>query len=288
MRPTDILLFGLVVYGWSTSWLPLKWQAVPGVAPEVSVMWRFILAGGLMMAFALITGRWRIDRRGLLMAVGLGVCLFSCNFMLFYYGAYQVTSGLLAVMFATASLINLFYSRLLFGTPVGLLALGGTVLGFSGVALLYWPEISAGEAGLISLGFCLSGTLLFCTGNMISSYAQRHGYGIVPLTAWGMIFGAVTMVCLSLIRGKPFIWEPTWTYIGGTVYLAIFSSIVAVGAYLNLLGRIGPGRAAYATVLFPPFALLISTIVEGYQWTWLGAFGLVCVLLGLVMVMVRR
>ena len=49
MRPLDILLFALVVYGWSTSWLPLKWQAVPGVAPEVSVMWRFILAGGLMM-----------------------------------------------------------------------------------------------------------------------------------------------------------------------------------------------------------------------------------------------
>ena len=288
MRPLDILLFALVVYGWSTSWLPLKWQAVPGVAPEVSVMWRFILAGGLMMVFAVLTGRWRIDRSGLLMAIGLGVCLFSCNFMLFYYGAYQVTSGLLAVMFATASLINLFYSRLLFGTTIGLVALGGTVLGFSGVALLYWPEISQGQAGLVSLAFCLSGTLLFCTGNMISTHAQRQGYGIVPLTAWGMICGALAMLGLSLIRGKPLTWEPTWTYVGGTVYLAIFSSIIAFGAYLNLLGRIGPGRAAYATVLFPPFALLISTVVEGYEWTWLGAIGLLCVLLGLVMVMLRR
>ena len=119
MRPLDILLFALVVYGWSTSWLPLKWQAVPGVAPEVSVMWRFILAGGLMMGFAVLTGRWRIDRSGLLMAIGLGVCLFSCNFMLFYYGAYQVTSGLLAVMFATASLINLFTAVCCLAPPLG-------------------------------------------------------------------------------------------------------------------------------------------------------------------------
>ena len=82
MRPLDILLFALVVYGWSTSWLPLKWQAVPGVAPQVSVIWRFILAGGLMMGFATLTGRWRIDRSGLLMLSALGsVCsaVISCS-----------------------------------------------------------------------------------------------------------------------------------------------------------------------------------------------------------------
>ena len=251
-------------------------------------MWRFMIAGGIMMSFAVLTNKWRIDAMGLVLAVGLGVCLFSCNFMLFYYGAYQVTSGLLAVVFATASLINLFYSRLLFRTPIGVLAFVGTLMGFAGVLLLYWPEISEGQAGLVALGLCLCGTLLFCTGNMISTYSQRHGYGIISLSAWGMLFGAGTMALLAFVRGKSFGWEASWTYLGGTVYLAVFSSVVAFGAYLTLLGRIGPGRAAYATVLFPPFALLISTVVEGYTWTSLGAVGLVLVLCGLVAVVIRR
>ena len=47
MKPFDFALYGLVVLGWSSSWLPLKWQ-VGSIAPEVSLVWRFALAGALM------------------------------------------------------------------------------------------------------------------------------------------------------------------------------------------------------------------------------------------------
>ena len=35
----------------------------------------------------------------------------------------------------------------------------------------------------------------------------------------------------------------------------------------DLVGRMGPERAAYCTVLFPVVALNISVFAEGYQWT---------------------
>jgi drug/metabolite transporter (DMT)-like permease len=47
-----------------------------------------------------------------------------------------------------------------------------------------------------------------------------------------------------------------------------------------LVGRIGPDRAAYSTVLFPIVALTISTIYEGYHWTPLALCGLALVLAG--------
>ena len=46
-------------------------------------------------------------------------------------------------------------------------------------------------------------------------------------------------------------------------YLALFGSVVAFWAYVTLIGRIGPDRAAYTSLLFPVVALLISTVVEG-------------------------
>ena len=49
---------------------------------------------------------------------------------------------------------------------------------------------------------------------------------------------------------------------------------------LLLLGRIGPARAAYSTVLFPIVALTISTIYEGYHWTPPALSGLALVLAG--------
>lgn len=66
--------------------------------------------------------------------------------------------------------------------------------------------------------------------------------------------------------------------------LAVFGSVLAFTAYLTLLGRIGASRAAYATVLFPPIALGISTVVEGYQWTWSALIGLPLVLVGIVLI----
>ena len=47
-------------------------------------------------------------------------------------------------------------------------------------------------------------------------------------------------------------------------------------------------RAAYATVLFPLVALAVSTWLEGYHWTPLAAAGVALVLLGNVLVLMRR
>jgi drug/metabolite transporter (DMT)-like permease len=38
--------------------------------------------------------------------LGLGIALFCTNFALFYYGAKWIPSGLLAVIFSLASVIN--------------------------------------------------------------------------------------------------------------------------------------------------------------------------------------
>jgi hypothetical protein len=44
-------------------------------------------------------------------------------------------------------------------------------------------------------------------------------------------------------------------------------SVIGFTAYLTLVGRMGPERAAYCTVLFPVVALNMSAFAEGYQWT---------------------
>ncbi len=71
------------------------------------------------------------------------------------------------------------------------------------------------------------------------------------------------------------------------LYLALFGSVFAFGFYLTLLGRIGPDKAAYATVLFPVIALGLSTVFEGYQWSPHAVGGMILVILGNVLVLTR-
>ncbi|MGB1157747.1 MAG: EamA family transporter, partial [Alphaproteobacteria bacterium] len=120
MKPFDFALYGFIVVGWSSSWLPLKWQ-VSTVAPEVSLIWRFLLAGCLMFLIGWLTRRrLALPLWGHGVAMALGVFLFSTNFALFYYASQWLASGLLAVVFASASLLNLFYGAAVFRTPIRL------------------------------------------------------------------------------------------------------------------------------------------------------------------------
>ena len=91
-----------------------------------------------------------------------------------------------------------------------------------------------------------------------------------------------------MILDHPFNFEVSLVYIGGLLWLAIFASVIAFFCYLTLVGRIGAGKAGYATVVFPVFALLISTVFEAYQWSLLSVLGILLVLGGNVMMLRSR
>ncbi|MEM9335737.1 MAG: EamA family transporter, partial [Pseudomonadota bacterium] len=74
-------------------------------------------------------------------------------------------------------------------------------------------------------------------------------------------------------------------YLVSLGYLSVFGSIVAFGAYLTLLGRIGAHRAGYAMVMFPVVALIVSALFEGLRIDATIVVGTVLVLAGNLFVM---
>ncbi|MEK9855292.1 MAG: EamA family transporter, partial [Rhodobiaceae bacterium] len=118
--------------------------------------------------------------------------------------------------------------------------------------------------------------------------SQRRGIHVLASTSWGMLYGAGFMVLVALVRGHDFIIDPTITYLGSLAWLIVISSVMTFACYLSLIGRIGPGRAAYATVVFPIFALLISARYEGYEWGLLSLAGMGLVIIGNLMMIRAR
>jgi drug/metabolite transporter (DMT)-like permease len=288
----DGLLYSAIVLVWSTSWIGIKFQIGVPVAPEVSLVWRFALAAAGMWVWTLLRRErivfpLRTHARFALM----GVLMFSSNFLLFYYGAATIPSGLLSVVFSLASVFNLFLGALLLKARIEPRVLIGGILGFAGIAAMFWPQIARtgfDAASAIGLGLCVAGTLSFCLGNMASSTAQRDKLPILPSTAWGMVYGTAFLVLLAVLQGQTFSFAFTLPYIASLLWLSLMSSVIAFAAYLTLLGRIGAARAGYATVIFPVFALLISTVFEDYQWTTPAFIGLGLVIIGNLFVLSRR
>lgn len=221
----------------------------------------------------------------------LGVFLFSTNFLLFYLAADRVPSGLLSVVFSLASIFNSVLMFAIYRERPSPMLLAAGALGFSGLALLFWPQIAGQNYSLAVLGalaLCVGGTLCFCTGNLISADTRKRGVALLPMTTWGMFYGACWAAFLTIATGQDFGFQMTSSYIGSLLFLIIVSSFIAFAAYLTLLNRIGPARAGYATVLFPVLALIVSAIVEDYRFTPLGMAGLVLVLAGNWLVLRRK
>lgn len=282
----DVALYGGVTFAWGFTWLAQHYQ-VGVVAPEVSVLWRFVIAAPFMLAIAAIRGeQLRFPLRDHLWLALLGLTLFCTNFVLFYYAAQWITSGLLSVVFALASIINIVLGALLFGTPISLRTVIGAVLGVGGLAAMFYPQLASTDLNsqmLIGIALSVAGTFSFCFGNMISARLQRRRLPIFATTGIGMIYGACFLALIAAFRGNAFIIEPAARYVISLLYLALIGSVLAFTCYLTLLGRIGADRAAYATVMFPVVALAVSTVFEGYRWTLPAAIGVVAVLAGIVL-----
>ena len=283
----NLSLYLLTVLIWGTTWIALKLQ-LGEVAIAASIAYRFALASLVLFTILLLSGRLqKVDKRGQLICLVQGLCLFCLNFMCFYTASQWIPSGLVAVIFSTATLWNAINARVFFKQKIAANVLAGGALGLGGLALLFWPELAGHEAShetLLGIGLAIIGTLCFSAGNMLSSLQQKAGLKPLTTNAWGMLYGALMLVTICLVSGTPFGFEWNSRYIGSLLYLAIPGSVVGFTAYLTLVGRMGPERAAYCTVLFPVVALNISVFVEGYQWTLPALFGLGLVMLGNVLV----
>jgi drug/metabolite transporter (DMT)-like permease len=283
----NLFLYLLTVVIWGTTWIALKLQ-LGVVAIPVSIVYRFALAALLLFAILLLSRRLQpMNRRAHGLCLAQGLCLFCVNFMCFLTASQWIPSGLIAVVFSTATLWNALNARVFFGQRIAANVMGGGALGLSGLALLFWPELSGHAASretLTGLALALLGTLCFSAGNMLSSLQQKAGLKPMTTNAWGMFYGATMLAVYCLISGIPFAMEGNTRYIGSLLYLVIPGSVIGFTAYLTLVGRMGPERAAYCTVLFPLVALNVSAFVEGYQWTPPALFGLLLVMLGNVLV----
>jgi len=284
------LLYAVTVLIWGSTWLAIRFQ-LGVVAPDLSVVYRFALAGALLVGYCLLTRRsLRFPPRAHGHIALQGLFLFCANYILFYLAALHLPTGLLAVVFTIILPMNVVNGALFLGAPVDRRVLFGGSIGLAGMSLLFWPEISAFEASsgaLLGLGLGVAATLSASLGNMVAARNQRGGLPIVQTNALGMSYGALLTLAFVVVRGAPFAFDDSIGYLASLIYLAVFGSVVAFGCYLTLLGRIGMDRASYAMVLFPVIALALSTAFEGYRWTPFGVAGVALILAGNLIVLRR-
>ncbi len=276
---------------WGSTWLGITFQ-LGVVPPEVSVAYRFALAAALLAAWCAWRGvPLRFSRRDHAFLAGTGATLFGFNYVTVYWAERFVPSGLVAVVFSTIVFMSPVGMRLAFGTPLAARTFVAATLGVVGVALLFLPELEAARHGgnaALGIALALVSTAIATAGNLFAVRNHQAGLPTFPATAWGMAYGALAAALSAAVTGAAWTFDPRPPYVLSLLYLAVFGSIAAFGAYLTLLKRVGAGPSSFVGVATPVVAMLLSTLFEGYRWTWVAVLGVALAIAGNVLALRPR
>lgn len=288
---SSLQLFAACTGIWGSTWIAITFQ-LGSVAVEASVAYRFLLGSAIAFAYCLMRGlSLRFSGAQHRWIAFQGALMFSLSYVAVYHAEKYIVSGLVAVAYSASPLLNLVMMRAIFGTPMaGRVALGG-LLGIVGIVLVFWPEFAKFEAGgdpALGALLAILSVLISAAGSMAAHRSHELQLPLWPTMAWGMLYGSFVTLALALVMGQPLGFDPSLPYVGSLVYLAAVGSILAFGAYLTLLGRIGAARAGYVGVMVPIVALAISWAFEGFQWTWLAVAGVAVSVVGNVVILRRE
>jgi len=287
----NTLLFIIVSLIWGSTWLVIKFQ-LGVVDPLLSIFYRFILAAAIIFVFSFLR-RLNLKfslKQHFYMAL-LGALLFGLNYWFVYLAELHLTSGVVAVVFSTIIIFNILFGALFLKSKIRWNVVFSAMLGFIGIALVFWDELlgfTFSSANSVAFMFALVGAISASLGNITSAYNQKNDLPVIQANAFGMLYGALIMLTLAFITGKPLTFDFSVSYVASLLYLAVFGSVVGFGSYLTLLGNIGADKAAYVTLVLPIIALLLSTIFEDYQWTALAMIGVVLITLGNILILRRK
>ncbi|MES2605752.1 MAG: EamA family transporter [Pseudomonadota bacterium] len=269
-------LYLVAVAIWGSTWMAIKFQ-LGDVAPQASVFYRFLVASVLLFVFC----KWRglslaFTRRQHGLIAVQGMLMFSVSYIMVYHAELYIVSGLVAVASSASPLLNMLGVRVAYGTPFSLRVALGALLGIAGIVLVFWPEVATLSSGSNVVRGVSYSALAVLTSALASTLVARNGHNGLPVwqsMAFGMLYGAACSLVITLVSGETLGFAWTLPYVGSLLYLAVFGSVLAFGAYYTLLGRIGAGRAGYIGVMVPVIALFVSALFEDYRWqlaTWLG------------------
>ncbi len=262
--PARVWLALLTIYVvWGSTFIALA-ITVRDLPPLLSMSIRHLLAGALLLAWALPRGDREGDRIGrpqILAGFVFGGLLFLLGHGSLAWAQQTVPAGVAALLVGSIPLWMALLDRVFFGKRLRRSAYVGFVLGFVGLAFLLDPF---GEADVDRVGavVIILGALCWSAGSLYSRGAALPKRPLVS-AGLGALCGGVLLLIVSTTSGE--LGEATWSAdsLLALGYLVAVGSLVGFTAYVWLL------RAAPVS-LVATYAYVNPIVAVALGWALLG------------------
>jgi O-acetylserine/cysteine efflux transporter len=270
--------------------LALIWGlSIPGtklglgtIPPMTFTALRFMVAVPLFMFLA--RRELRLPKEAIPGVIGLGVMGITLGNVAQSFGVQGTSSSVATILSATIPIFMVILAAIRFKQHVTAIQWSGLAAAFFGIALV---AIGSGS-GLADVSkTTLSGVVWMLVSAVgiatyyIWSAELTDKYGLMPVAAWNMLVGLLTVIPLAGWEMTVHPVEITLEAIAAIVYLGVMVTVVGLILWLYLL-KVVPARvAASVQYLQPVFGIAASAWLFGDPLGLMFAGGVVFVLAGL-------
>src|SRR3989475_907526 len=279
-----LLLFLGILWGTAFVFITI---GLKSFSPILLVALRFDITSLVMFGVAALRRKGSLRPKGRLQWTAIGIAaVFNVTgyHALLFLGQEHTAAGLAAIIVGMNPVLTTVFSRaLLKDERVGASGVAGLGLGLAGIVLIVALNPGGLDVSGISEILIASAIISWSLGSVLVR-RTRHGMDVFAFVAWQSLAGAGILHALSLLLegGGRAVFDSGG--IASLLYLALVSSALGFAIYFTLLGRIGPIRLNFVSVIAAAVAAVggLLALQEPVELRAIGAFVLIAA--GLVLV----
>lgn len=260
----------------------LAYAAGASVLTLMSV--RFAIGAGLLWIIAAHRGVARVDKRSALVALALGLFLYSAESGLYATALTRIDASLGELLMFSYPAIVVVAAIALRREPPSRRRLGAVAIATSGVVL----TLAGGATGAIDpVGVALAlGAAAIYASYVLS--ADALGGRMHPLTFAALICSgaAIAFAAAGTTTGQIHLGALHWQAWLWIAVIAVGSTAVGMSAFVAGVERLGPSRASIMSALDPLVAMTLAGVVFGEQLSPIQLVGAMLVIAAVVILQV--
>ncbi|ALC83979.1 MULTISPECIES: DMT family transporter [Bacillus] len=278
-----------ICFIFGTTFLAIKIGVDEGFPPFLSAGIRFFVAG--LILFLWMAWRKKASFSLLLKKEMMitGMCLTFGTFATIYWAEQYISSGIAAVLCATAPLMIVIIQTTVLKQKSSRLGFIGCVVGLLGVVLLTLPSLK-GEMHVNWLIGCivvLLGQVFYASGSVYMKHISHRMGDASPVTlnAAQMILGGLMLIGLSLVT-EPVSFEAFSSVpaVSSVLYLIVVGSMIGHSLYYWLVIKTGPVFPSTWLYVAPFIALTLGVLLYNEFFSWTTVLGGLTIVAGVLMV----
>ncbi len=290
VRRNAWIAFIAVCVIWGTTYLAIK-VALETIPPFLMGGIRYLIAGTVLGGILVARGEKLPPLAEWGSLAWLGFLMIGLGNGGVNWAEQYLASGITAVVIATSPFWMVAIDAMLpGGEKFSARKILGLSIGFGGIVLLVWPDITlAGADGRMVLLGILSLQIACAGWAVASSYTKRHAMSrnVLAIAAVQMFFGGLFMTIVGTVSGEwsAISFNPRTT--SALLYLVVAGSLIAFAAYSYALRHLPITTVSLYTYVNPVIAVALGTLLLGepFRLSMVVAAGIIVV--GIVVVRSR-